>query len=69
MTKSPEKGQNEITDEAQREAARTGKDICDILREMLRRAKVDKDKDRERKIKRAEKYLGCRNKRKQGNTP
>jgi hypothetical protein len=36
--------------------------MCDILKEMLRQAKANKDKDRERKIKRAEKYLGCRNK-------
>jgi hypothetical protein len=43
MTKSQEKGENEITDEAKR--------------------------DRERKIKRAEKYLGCRYKRKRGNMP
>jgi hypothetical protein len=69
MTKSQEKGENEVTDEARREAARTGKDICDILREMLKKAKTAKYMDRVGKIKRAEKYLGCRNKRKRGNTP
>ncbi len=69
MTKSQEKGANEITEEAKREAARTGRDICDILKEMLREAKAAKDKDREQKIKRAEKYLGCRNRRKRGNKP
>jgi hypothetical protein len=69
MTKSQEKGENEITNEASREAARTGKDICDILKEMRTKAKAAKDKNREGKIKRAEKYLGCRNKRKRGKTP
>jgi hypothetical protein len=64
MTKSHEKGENEITDEARQKALRTGRPICDILREMLRDAKADKDPQREQKIKRAEKYLGCRNKRK-----
>jgi hypothetical protein len=66
MTKSQEKGENEITDEAKREAALSGRDICDILNEMLRKAKAAKDQERERKIKRAQKYLGCRNKRKRG---
>jgi hypothetical protein len=69
MTKSQEKGENEITDEARRQAVLTGKDICDILKEMLRQAKTARDKNRERKIKRAEKYLGCRNIRKRGRTP
>ena len=64
MTKSREKGDDEVTLAAKREAARTGKDICDILKEMLKQAKAAKDRERERKIKRAEKFLGCRNKRK-----
>jgi hypothetical protein len=64
MTKSPEKGENEITDEARLEAARRGIHVCDVLKEMLTQAKASKDKQRERKIKRAEKFLGCRNKRK-----
>jgi hypothetical protein len=46
MTKSQEKGANEVTDEAKREAARTGKDVCDILKEMLKKAKAAKDTDR-----------------------
>ena len=54
--------------EARLEAARNGGDICDILNEMLRKAKADKDSDREQKIKRAQKYLGCRNRRKRGMT-
>jgi hypothetical protein len=69
MTKSQEKGENEIVIEARREAARTSKNICDILKEMLMKAKAAKDKNREVKIKRAEKYLGCRNKQKRGKTP
>lgn len=69
MTKAPEKGENELTDEAKREAARSGKDICDILKELLQKAKRAKDKVRERQIKRAQKYLGCRNKRKRGKKP
>jgi hypothetical protein len=64
MTKSHEKGENEITDEARRQAARSGHDICDILSNMLQRARADKDRHRERKIRLAQKYLGCRNKRK-----
>lgn len=46
MTKSQEKGENEVTDEAKREAARTGQDICDILNAMLKAAKAVKNSDR-----------------------
>lgn len=42
MTKAPEKGDNEITEEAKREAEYTGKDLCDILKEMLKKAKAAK---------------------------
>ena len=66
MTKAQERGENEITAEAQHEAARTGLDICDIRKAMLREAKSAQDKEREAKIKKAEKYLGCRNRRKRG---
>lgn len=69
MTRAQEKGENEITAGAKREAAPTGEDVCDILKEMLREAKANKDMERERKIRRAQKYLGCRNKRKRGKTP
>lgn len=69
MTKAPEKGESDITDEAKREAGRTGKGICDILKGMLDKARAAKDKERERKIKRAQKFLGCRNKRKRGKQP
>jgi hypothetical protein len=69
MTKSQEKGENEITDQARREAARSGREICDILNDMLAQARADKDQEAERKIRRAQKYLGCRNKRKRRKTP
>jgi len=60
MTKSQEKGENEITLEAKRLAALTGEDVCDILREMMKKAKSKKDKKLEQKIKKAEKYLAER---------
>jgi hypothetical protein len=61
MTKSREHGENETTDEAKREAARTGIDICAVLAEMLKSAQVAGDTDRIRKIIQAQKYMGCRN--------
>lgn len=61
MTKSQESGENEVTEQAKREAARTGRDICDILEEMLARAKAARDTERSQKIIRAQKYYGCRN--------
>jgi hypothetical protein len=64
MTRSREKGRNEITDEALREAARTGKHVCAVLDEMLRAAKKSGDKVRQVKILRAQKFLRCRNQRK-----
>jgi hypothetical protein len=69
MTKSPESGENEITDEAKREAARTGKSVCDVLAALLAKAKRAGDKARVRKIVRAQKYLGCRNARKRRSKP
>jgi len=64
MTKSQESGDNELTDEARREAARTGKDLCAILAARLKLAKKANDKAQVKKIERAQKYLGCRNVRK-----
>ena len=64
MTKSPESGHNEVTDEAQREVARTGQDVCAILAAMLSKAKKAGDKARQKKIEQAQKFLGCRNTRK-----
>jgi hypothetical protein len=64
MTKAEEHGESDITDEAKREALRTKKDVCVVLAAMFRAAKAAADKKRMRKIVRAQKYLGCRNKRK-----
>ncbi len=64
MTKSWEQGDNEITNKAKREAARTGKAVDSILAELLANAKATGDKSRVRKILRAQKYLGFRNIRK-----
>jgi hypothetical protein len=64
MTRSREHGENEITEEAKREAARTERHVCDILDEMLAEAKHDGDTDRVKRIEKAQKFLGCRNRRK-----
>jgi hypothetical protein len=64
MTKAPESGENEITEEARSEARRAARDVCDILRDMLRKARAAGDTPRVKKIERAQKYLGCRNVRK-----
>jgi hypothetical protein len=64
MTKSRERGESEITDEARREAARTKRPVAEILAEMLADAKAVQDRQRARKIRRAQKFLGSRNKRK-----
>ncbi len=64
MTRSRHKGENEITAEAKREAARTGQDVCTVLAKMLQRAKRDGDRGRQVKIIQAQKFLRCRNQRK-----
>jgi hypothetical protein len=64
VTKSKEKGENEITTEARRRAAIEGRHVCEVLSEMLKAAKRQKDKPRAAKIKKAQKYLKCRNRRK-----
>jgi hypothetical protein len=69
MTKSQESGENEITEEAKREAARTGQNVCAVLNEMLKQAKREQDEARIKKIIRAQKYLGCRNFRKRRKKP
>lgn len=69
MTKSQEHGADEITDEAKREAARTGRHVCDVLAAMLIRAKAAGDGERVGKIVRAQKYLRCRNVRKRRGKP
>jgi hypothetical protein len=64
VTKAREHGENEITEEAKREAARTGLHVCDVLAAMLAKAKAENDTKRMHKIFKAQKYLGCRNIRK-----
>lgn len=44
MTKAPAGGENEITREAMREAARTNKHVSTILAAMLRKARASEDK-------------------------
>jgi hypothetical protein len=61
MTKSRESGENEITDEAKRRAINEGSDICSILAEMIKAAKAERDRERIKKIIKAQKYMGCRN--------
>jgi hypothetical protein len=64
VTKSPESGENEVTEEARREAARTGEHICAVRARLLRKAKATRDTVRVKKIEKAQKYLSCRNIRK-----
>ena len=64
MTKNRERGDNEITRQADNEAASSGRDVCTILADMLRQAVTAGDTERVRKIIRAQKYRGCRNIRK-----
>ncbi len=64
MTKRRERGENEFTRAAKQIAARTGRDVCDILKEMLQQAQAAGDSQRVTGIRRAQKYLGCRNFRK-----
>jgi hypothetical protein len=55
MTRSKNKGENEITAAAKREAMRTGLPIADILARMSAAAKQAKDKAKCMKIVEAEK--------------
>jgi hypothetical protein len=64
MTKSHEKGENEITREAKQLAAKTGRSVSEILAEMRQEAKAAEDTKRHGKIVQAEKYLRQRNKTK-----
>jgi hypothetical protein len=66
MTKSRHKGENEFVRELRRRAKRAGEDVCTILRKMRREAGQRGDTEAERKIVEAEKYLGCRNRKKRG---
>ena len=64
MTKSWEQPRSEIIDEAKKEAARTGRDINTILKEMLKAAKAARDKARRIKVQQAQKFLRLRNQQK-----
>jgi hypothetical protein len=66
MTKSRESGENEITREAKKEAARTKEDVCAILARWLADALKAGDTERVQKIRKAQKYRGCRNIQKRG---
>ncbi len=61
MTKSRERGENEYTRLAKDEARRKKSDVCSILARYLREAQARNDADAIKKIRRAQKYLGCRN--------
>lgn len=65
MTKSPEEGENEVTRDLKRRK-NAGEDVCAVLREMRRGATRRGDKPALKKIIKAEKYFGCRNRRKRG---
>jgi hypothetical protein len=59
-----EKGENEYTREADAEAQRTGKDVCTILKEYIKRAQCIPDrKERNealKKLSEARKFKGCK---------
>jgi hypothetical protein len=61
MTRSRERGENEVTREAQRRAIKQGRTVCDILAEMLREAQAARDQPLIAKIREAQKFAGCRN--------
>jgi len=54
MTRSREQGENEFTIAAKREAVRTGRDVCDVLKEMLIGAAARGDLPSVAKIRRAQ---------------
>jgi negative regulator of replication initiation len=64
MTKSHEKGDNEYTRAAKREAMRTGQSVADILRRMLSEARQKRDSEQINKIVQAQKFALERNTRK-----
>lgn len=66
MTRAPEKGDSSLTDDVRREAPRTGKDPCTIPEERLTAARSRRPLDKKliRDLIKAEKYFGCRNRRK-----
>jgi hypothetical protein len=69
MSRSPEKGRNEFTELAKRQALRTGRSVAEILEEMLVAAKKAKDKQQQLRIVQAQKYLWERNRNKRRGRP
>lgn len=64
MTRSRERGENEFTRAAKREALRTGRSVAAILTGMLAAAKRARDTAEQEKVIQAQKYLRDRNRRK-----
>jgi hypothetical protein len=67
MTRSQEKGENEITRQVKKRCRKSQEDPCEVLAEMLKEAKQAKDQDLIAKIKEAQKFMGCLNVRKREN--
>ncbi len=61
MAKAWKQGDNPIVLQARKEAAGTGRDIGEILAEMLTEAMRDRDTRRRVDVEKAQKYLGYRN--------
>ncbi len=61
LSQSRQKGENEITRAVREEARKNDKDPCDILDGLLQACT---DNATKRKIQQAQKFLGCRNRRK-----
>ena len=64
MTKSHERGENDVTRAAKVWALRTNTNVCTVLERWLVQAKKVGDGTRVSSIVKAQKYLGCRNRRK-----
>jgi hypothetical protein len=60
----PGERQNEITRAVKARCQKENKDPCEVLAEMLEEARKAGDQEKIKKIKQAQKYLGCRNIRK-----
>jgi hypothetical protein len=68
MTRNRERGENEYTRRAKAEAQREKTDACTVLARYLQEARDRNDTAAIEKIRRAEKYLGCRNVRRRRST-
>jgi hypothetical protein len=67
VTKSREHGENEYTRLAKEQAQREKTDVCTVLARYLQEAEGQNDVDAVLKIRRAQKYAGCRNLRRRRN--